>query len=146
MRIFKFEKDKEQKISKKVKPLVLNDKSKFNNIIIKNPSSSKYLCIINGFTLKVNDRENEIYFMCSDKQDIIDKGINLGCLNIDYGLIDYQSSDNLELDTKEIQSNNELELLEDDFIIILPGGSLCINFKQPIDNLEIGISMGEEAI
>jgi len=109
VRVFKFEKNSNYDISSKITPVRVENSQGFNYIVINNPGEANCLCIVNKFALKTLESGNKAKLLISSHNGDSGNQMKLGSLDISCDLIEEECKENIELDTIELQKEQELE-------------------------------------
>lgn len=146
MKVFKFDKTVDYKLVEDIKKIKINKKEAFDKIIMNNPLSSNNICIVNYLKLCTDNKVNAAEIIISSSfNESIDE-IKVGCMNILCGNMDMIFKENMLLDEIHIDKNRTIDVLNENFIIILPGGSFIIKLDKFINNVELQIVSVEEKI
>ncbi|WP_291580101.1 hypothetical protein [Clostridium sp. UBA6640] len=146
MKIFKFRKDKNYKAQDKVIELNLDKEKEFRYITITNPIDSNRLYIISNIMLNNINKNNELYFYGYDSSKRLEGSSKQGALDIKSKIHEGDNKDKLLLYKSKINDHNNLSLLGEDYFIVLPGGTLSIEFSNYDKDLSVRVSVEEEEI
>ena len=146
MKVFKLKENNESHIGHDMFNMKIEEIGKVNCIIINNPVQSNCLCVINHLVCKsVNN--NNIAHLIIAKEDRKLKDITyFGSLNVGYEYDRAEIDGNLEIDVVNIDKNREVDMLEEHFLIILPGGNIHIKLEEPQEKIILKISLGQQDI
>lgn len=128
MKVFIFEKNVMQDDkNENATTLLLRDENKFNSITITNPSDSNFLCIINSMILRLDESNysmllpiEEENIKCTDNKSIEATHIYEQREKCDNHLRKY------------IGIQDQMELLNGKYVILIPKGALCIKLYEPV--------------
>ncbi len=124
---------------KYVSKIDIKEESPINYLSITNPSDSNCICTLYSLHLKSNDKKSLILLM-NDQKINCSKEIKNDILKIGYDFKDNISSKYMELSTI---TNND-NLLEDNYIILVPGGTLILSFQESVDETHLSITYSLE--
>lgn len=152
MRVFKHSKYGEYKEYSDLKNVIIEENKGFNNIVIYNPYDSNSLCIVNKIILKKLQGANKVKVYSCDKMNTsYDKYTKLGSLNIQTLLLDEtffidDKKNVIQIDTENILSKTEKDIIQEYFLIVLPKGCVIIRFQNTIKRLEMSLNFSQESI
>ncbi|MBU3093030.1 hypothetical protein K2F40_06335 [Clostridium sp. CM028] len=124
----------------------IEESKKINCIIINNPVQSDCLCIINHLVCKSEENKNIAHLIIANEDKQLENITNFGSLNIGYEYNIAEAYGNLEIDTVNIEKNREVDMLDEHFLIILPGGNIHIKLENPQEKMILQISVGHQVI
>jgi len=129
----------------------LNEKEKFNYIIIKNPSNSNEICTIKTIKISIEDKDNELRLMHGEEE--LFRGLEdskctnkAGIFNIETKMQTHRDNKKVELERKKLLQNEECDILKDYALIMLPKGCLFIRLSDEVSRLNISINWTSEKI
>ena len=146
MRVFKLKENNESHIGHHIFNMKIEESKKINCIVINNPVQSKCLCVINHLVCKSVENNNIAHLIIANEDRHLKDITSFGSLNVGY---EYDKADidgNLEIDVVNIDKNREVDMLEEHFLIILPGGNIHIKFEEPQEKIILRISLGQQVI
>lgn len=146
MKVFKFKKNNEHHIGNDIFNMKIEDRKKINCIIINNPVQSNCLCIINHLVCKFIENKNIAHLIIANEEKVLKDITTFGNLNVGYEYDIAETYGNLEIDIVNIDKNREVDMLDDDFLIILPGGNIHIELEEPLGAMTLQISVGQQII
>lgn len=146
MRVFKLEKNNEDHIDDDIFNMKIEERKKINCIIINNPVQSNCLCVINHLVCKSVGNKNIAHLIIAKEDKQLKDITNFGSLNVGYKYDRAETSGNLEIDIVNIDKNQDVDILEKNFLIILPGGNIHIEFEIPEKEMTLQISLGQQII
>ncbi len=146
MKVFKLEKNNEHHIGNDMFNMKLEDSKKINRIIINNPLQSNCLCIINNLMCKLQENTNVAHVIIASENRQLEPSIRVGSLNICYEFNKVETYDNLEIDIVSIHKNQEIDVIEGHFLIILPGGNIHIKLEEPQEKILLQINLDQQDI
>lgn len=141
MKVFLFGKDFKPKKEETFDKIELREKYRIEELIINNPCNSNEIYIIHNMKIINNDYRihNElkkvIFFSSKDLKEkpyIREEKLNI------YFNSKEKNKDIMELKELDLltsKHDNVVEILKDDFVIILPGGSFGITFFKPLEEV-----------
>ena len=124
----------------------IEESKKINCIVINNPVQSNCLCIINHLVCKSEENKNIAHLIIANEGKQLENITNFGSLNIGYEYDIAEAYGNLEIDTVNIEKNREVDMLDEHFLIILPGGNIHIKLEKPQEKMILQISVGHQVI
>lgn len=124
---------------KYVSKIDIKEKSPFNYLTITNPKESRCICTLHDIKFKPNDKKSLI-LLTDDKATNCSRAIQANIFNIGYDLKENNNSKYMEL-SKIINKN---DLLEDNYVILVPGGTLILNFQDSVYEALLTISYSLE--
>ncbi|MBZ9609622.1 hypothetical protein G9F73_017810 [Clostridium estertheticum] len=124
----------------------IEEAKKINCIIINNPVQSDCLCIINHLVCKSEENKNIAHLIIANEDKQLENITNFGSLNIGYEYNIAEAYGNLEIDTVNIEKDREVDMLDEHFLIILPGGNIHIKLENPQEKMILQISVGHQVI
>ncbi|AWZ49625.1 hypothetical protein C3495_12830 [Clostridiaceae bacterium 14S0207] len=153
MKVFLFSKENSEEKNKKVNKLKLSGKSQIKSVTISNPKKSSSLYIIHG--LKIRNKNNNVHSLKriglygnNNNNDFKEQKKEEP--NIYFNNMNQENHvDKLQLKEVKIRENNNisnLELLDEQFVIILPGGSIAVEFNNELEELDGEISIEKTKI
>ena len=146
MKVFKLRKNEESHIGHHIFNLKIEDGKKINCITINNPEQSNCLCVINHLVCKLEENKNIAHLIIANEDKQLRKTTTFGSLNVGYDYDRIETNGNLEIDIVNIDKNLEVDMLEKDFLIILPGGNIHIKLEEPQEKMHLQISLGQQDI
>ena len=146
MKVFKLKSNNEHHIGHDTFNMKIEERKKINCIMINNPVQSNCLCVINRLVCKFQENRNIAHLIISSDGDQLKDTTSFGSLNVSYEYDRTDTSGNLEIDIVNIDKNKEVDILGEDFLIILPGGNIQIKLEEPQEKMNLQISLGQEAI
>jgi len=146
MKVFKLKKNNEHHIGHNIFNMKIEERKKINCIIINNPVQSNCLCIINHLVCKFTENKNIAHLIIANEDKVLKDITTFGNLNIGYEYDRAEDCGNLEIDIVNIDKNLEVDMLEEHFLIILPGGNIQIKLEEPQEKMSLQISVGQENI
>lgn len=146
MKVFKLEKNNEHHIGHDIFNIKIEERKKINCIIINNPMQSNRLCVINHLVCKSIENQNIAHLIIASEDKELKETTNFGSLNVGYEYDRAERDGNLEIDIVNINKNQEVDMLEEHFLIILPGGNVHIKLEEPQEKMILQISLGEQII
>ncbi|MGV8982168.1 hypothetical protein [Clostridium sp.] len=146
MKVFKLKNNNELHTGHDIFNMTIEERKKFNCIIINNPIQSNYLCVVNHLVCKSVENKNIAHLIIANEDRQLNDIRTIGSLNVGYEYDKEETSGNLEIDTFSIDKNQEVDILEEHFLIILPGGNIYIKLEEPEEKIFLQISMGQEVI
>ncbi len=146
MRVFKLEKNSENHIGHNIFNMKIEEAKKINCIVINNPVQSNCLCVINHLVCKSTESKNIAHLIIANENKHLNNITAFGSLNIGYEFNKAEADGNLEIDIVNIDKNQEVDILEEHFLIILPGGNVHIKLEEPQEELSLQISLGQQVI
>ncbi|MGH4122695.1 MAG: hypothetical protein ACREV6_07185 [Clostridium sp.] len=146
MRVFKLEKNNEHHIGHDIFNMKIEERKKINCIIINNPVQSNCLCVINHLVCKSEENKNIAHLIIASEDKQLEDITRFGSLNVGYEYDRAEASGNLEIDIVNIDKNREIDMLEEHFLIILPGGNIHIKLEEPQEKMFLKISLGQQVI
>ena len=146
MRVFKLEKNNEHHIGHDIFNMKIEERKKINCIIINNPVQSNCLCVINHLVCKSVENKNIAHLIIASEDKQLKDTTSFGSLNVGYEYDRAEIGDNLEIDIVNIDKNREVDMLEEHFLIILPGGNIHIKLEEPQEKMTLQISLGQQVI
>lgn len=146
MRVFHLKKDNEYHVGHDIFNMKIEETKKINCITIDNPLQSNCLCVINHLVCKFEGNKNIAHLIIASENKQLKDITTFGSLNIGYEYDRTEAFDNLEIDIVNIDKNREIDILEEHFLIILPGGNIQIKLEEPQEKMSLQISVGQENI
>ena len=146
MKVFKLKNNNECHIGHDIFNMRIEEIKKINCIMINNPVQSNCLCVINRLVCKFEKNENIAHLIVTRDGDHLKDTTTFGNLNVGYEYDRADAAGNLELDVVSIGKNKEVDMLGEDFLIILPGGNIQIKLEEPEEKVSLQISLGQETI
>ena len=146
MRVFKLKKNNEHHIGHDIFNLKIEERKKINCIIINNPVQSNCLCVINHLVCKFEENKNIAHLIIASEDKHLKDITTFGSLNVGYEYDTSETSGNLEIDIVGIEKNLDVDMLEEHFLIILPGGNIHIELEEPQEKMNLQISLGQQVI
>ena len=146
MRVFKLKKNNEQHVGHDIFIMKIEERKKINCIVINNPLQSNCLCVINHLVCKSVENKNIAHLIIASEDKQLEDITRFGNLNVGYEYNKEETYGNLEIDIVNIDKNREVDILEEDFLIILPGGNIHIKFEEPQEKMLLQISLGQQVI
>ena len=146
MKVFKLEKNNEHHIGHDIFNMRIEDRKKINCIIINNPVQSNCLCVINHLVCKSIENKNIAHLIIANNDKQLKDITTFGSLNVGYEYDKVETEGNLEIDIVNIDKNEDVDMLEEHFLIILPGGNVHIKLEEPQEKMSLQISLGQQDI
>lgn len=146
MRVFKLAKNNERHIGHDIFNMKIDERKKINCIIINNPVQSNCLCVINHLVCKSVENKNIAHLIIASEDKQLKDITSFGSLNVGYEYDRAELDGNLEIDIVNIDKNQEIDMLEENFLIILPGGNVHIKLEEPQEKMMLQISLGQQVI
>lgn len=146
MRVFQLKKHNEYHVDQDIFNVNIEEKNKINCITIGNPVQNNCLCVINHLVCKSERNKNTAHLIIVNDDKLLKDTTTFGSLNIGYAYDKVENLDSLEIDIVNIDINREIDMLEEHFLIILPGGNIKIKFEEPQEKMSLQISVGRESI
>ena len=146
MRVFKLKKNNEHHIGHDIFNMKIEERKKINCIIINNPVQSNCLCVINHLVCKSEENKNIAHLIIASEDKQLKDITTFGSLNVGYEYDRAETNGNLEIDIVNIDKNREIDMLEEHFLIILPGGNIHIKLEEPQEKMILQISLGQQII
>jgi hypothetical protein len=146
MRVFKLEKNNEHHIGHDTFNMKIEERKKINCIVINNPLQSNCLCVINHLVCKSIENKNIAHLIIASENKHLKDTTAFGSLNVGYEYDRTDTDGNLEIDIVNIDKNQEVDMLEEHFLIILPGGNIHIKLDEPQEKMSLQISLGQQVI
>ncbi|MBU3180380.1 hypothetical protein [Clostridium psychrophilum] len=146
MRVFQLEKNNEHYVGHKNFNMKIEEANKINCIVINNPAQSNCLCVINHLVCKSIESKNIVHLIISNDDKQLKDTTTFGSLTIGYEYASVEAHDNLEIDIVNIEKNSDVDMLDEHFLIILPGGNIHIKLEEPQKKIILQISVGQQMI
>jgi len=146
MRVFRFKNNSENHIGHAIFNLTIEAREKINCILINNPLQSNCICVVNHIVCNSVGSKNTAHLIIASEEKQLKDITTFGSLNVGYEYEGEEASGNLEIDTISINKNQEVDILEEHFLIILPGGNIHIKLEEPQEKIIFQISLGEQVI
>lgn len=146
MRVFKLKKNEEHHIGNDTFDLKIEEAKKINCIIVSNPELSNCLCIINHLVCKSLGNKNIAHLIIANEYRQLNDITTFGSINVGYENDGVEQNGNLLLDIFDIDKNQEVDMLEENFLIILPGGNIHIKFDEPQEKMILEMSLQQQVI
>jgi hypothetical protein len=146
MKVFKLEKNNEHHIGHDIFNIKIEERKKINCIVINNPIQSNCLCVINHLVCKSIENKNIAHLIIANEDKQLKDITTFGSLNVGYEYDRVEIDGNLEIDIFSIDKNRDVDMLEEHFLIILPGGNIHIKLEEPEEKMILQISLGEQII
>ncbi|MGH4138706.1 hypothetical protein [Clostridium sp.] len=146
MKVFKLKNNNELHTGHDIFNMTIEERKKFNCIIINNPVQSNCLCVVNHLVCKSVENKNIAHLFIANDDKQSNDIRTFGSLNVGCEYDGEETCGNLEIDTVSIGKNQEVDMLEEHFLIILPGGNIYIRLEEPEEKISLQISLGQEAI
>lgn len=146
MRVFKLKTNNEHHIGHDIFNMKIEERKKINCIIINNPVQSNCLCVINHLVCKSVENKNIAHLIIASEDKQLKDITTCGSLNVGYEYDRSEPYGNLEIDIVNIDKNREVDMLEEHFLIILPGGNIHIKLEEPQEKMILQISLGQQVI
>lgn len=131
---------KVQSISSKEDSLNIFEQNEFCGVAITNPEDSNRIFLINNINLLLKNKNN-LKLMMGESKVLQGRIKKLGSMCIAF---DAERSKNIELATKNVQAEKPVNMIEEEVIILLPGGGVFIEANNPMKELKIKINWIEE--
>jgi len=146
MRVFKLKNNNEHHIGLDIFDMKIEERKKINCIIINNPVQSNCLCVINHLVCKSVENKNIAHLIIANEAKQLEEITRFGSLNVGYEYDKADIQENLEIDIVNIDKNREVDILDEHFLIILPGGNVHIKLEEPQEKMMLQISLSQQAI
>ncbi len=146
MRVFKLKKNNEHHIWHDIFNMKIEERKKINCIIINNPVHSNCLCVISHLVCKSEDNKNIAHLIIASENKQVKDTTTFGSLNVSYEYDKIELDGNLEIDVVNIYKDQEVDMLEGHFLIILPGGNIHIKLEEPQEKMIIKMSLEQQVI
>lgn len=146
MKVFKLKKNDEHHIGHDIFNMKIEERKKIKSIIINNPVQSNCLCVINHLVCRFEDNKNIAHLIIANEDKKLEDITNVGILNVGFEYDRAETFGNLEIDIVNIDKNREVDMLEEDFLIILPGGNVHIELEEPQEKMLLKISLEQQII
>ncbi|HEY8892878.1 MAG TPA: hypothetical protein VIM70_21855 [Clostridium sp.] len=146
MKVFKLKKNNEHQIGHDIFNMKIEERKKINCIVINNPAQSNCLCIINHLVCELAENKNIAHLVIASEDKVLKEITTFGNLNVGYKYDIAEANGNLEIDIVNIDKNQEVDMLDDHFLIILPGGNLHIELEEPQGTMSLQISVDQQII
>lgn len=146
MRVFKLKKNDEHHICHDIFDLKIEEKQKINCIILSNPVQSNCLCVINHLVCKSLENKNIAQLIIASEYKQLKDKITFGSINVGYENDGVDTHENLVIDIFNIDKNQEVDMLEENFLIMLPGGNIHIKFEEPQEKMILEMSLEQQVI
>lgn len=147
MKVFLFSREYIDKNENCFKQIELGKKHKVKDIVINNPEENNELYILHSFDLINNNKSmyksiDKVRVLSSEK---FDKEFCIQKDNVNIYLNEYISNKThlelKEINLKEVVDSDVIEILENDFAIILPGGDFIIRLCEEVEELNASIKL-----
>ncbi|MCB2294915.1 hypothetical protein LGK95_15615 [Clostridium algoriphilum] len=146
MKVFQLKKNNEHYVGHNIFNIKIEEAKKINCIVINNPVQSNCLCVINHLVCKSVENENIAHLIIASEGKQLKDITTFGSLNIGYEYVRSENCDNLEIDIVNIDKDREVDMLEEYFLIILPGGNIHIRLEEPQEKMILQMSVGQQVI
>lgn len=146
MRVFQLDKNNEHYVGHKIFNMKIEETNKINCIVINNPAQSNCLCVINHLVCKSIESKNIAHLIIANDDKQLKDTTTFGSLNVGYEYASAEAHDNLEIDIVNIEKNSDVDILDEHFLIILPGGNIHIKLEEPQKKIILQISVGQQMI
>jgi len=146
MRVFQLKKNNENQVENEIFKMKIEETKKINCIIVSNPVQSNCLCVINHLVCKFADNKNIAHLIIANDDKQLKDITTFGSLNIGYEYDRSETDDNLEIDIVNIDKDREVDMLGENFLIILPGGNIHIKLEQPQEKISLQISVDQQVM
>lgn len=121
----------------------IEDEKDFNCINMNNPLSSDCICVINNIKLDLK-AGNKLYLIPEELDFNDDPSVRYGKLNI---LCSYKLEDNYDNVINDIEvKDKHFDILKRQYVILIPGGSLCIKLRDAVKKVGLKINWIEEKL
>lgn len=121
----------------------IEDKKKFNYIVMNNPLNSDCICVINNIKLDLKT-DNKLCLSLGELEFDNNSSVKYGNLNI---LCSLKMEDNYETMVKNIEvKDKHFDILNRHYAILIPGGSLCIKLGDAVEEIGLRINWSEEKL
>jgi len=144
MRVFQLKKDNENHVESDIFKMKIEEAKKINCIVVSNPLQSNCLCVINHLVCTVTENKNIAHLIIANDEKHLKDTTTFGSLNIGYEFGNLEANDNLEIDIVNIDKNQEVDMLGENFLIILPGGNIHIELEKPEQEISLQISVEQQ--
>ncbi|MCB2291502.1 hypothetical protein LGK97_17410 [Clostridium sp. CS001] len=146
MKVFKLKENNESHIGHDTFNMEIEEIKKINCIVLNNPIQSNCLCVINHLVCKFEENNNIAHLIIAKDDSKLKDITTFGSLNVGYEYARSEIDGNLEIDVVNTDKSREVDMLEEHFLIILPGGNIHIKFEKPQEKVILQISLGQQAI
>ncbi|MGH4119013.1 hypothetical protein [Clostridium sp.] len=146
MRVFKLKKNDEHHIGHDIFDLKIQENKKINCIIVSNPVHSNCLCVVNHLVCKSVENKNIVQLIIASEYKQLNDITSFGSIDVGYEYDGVEPIENLVIDIFNIGKNQAVDMLEDNFLIILPGGNIHIKFEEPQEKLVLEMSLEQQVI
>ena len=146
MKVFKLEKNNEHHIGHDIFNIKIEERKKINCIIINNPVKSNCLCVINHLVCKSVENKNIAHLIIASEDKQLKDITTFGSLNVGYENDRAELDGNLEIDIFSIDKNRDVDMLEEHFLIILPGGNVHIKLEEPQEKMILEMILEQQVI
>lgn len=146
MKVFKLKENNEKHIGQSMFNMNIEKSEKVNCIVLNNPMQSNCLCVINHLVCKSMRNNNIAHLIIANEDKQLKDITSFGILNVGYENDTEDIGGNLEIDVISIDKNSEVDMLDEHFLIILPGGNVHIKFEKPEEKIFLRISVGQQII
>lgn len=146
MKVFKLKKNNEYHIGQNIFNTKIEEGKKINCIIINNPVQSNCLCVINHLVCKSLENKNIAHLIIASECKQLKDITTFGSINVGYEYDRVEIDGNLVIDIFNIDKNQEVNMLEEHFLIILPGGNVHIKLEEPQEKMILEMSLEQQVI
>lgn len=146
--------DKELELQK----VKIEEKTCVKNLIISNPKQSSSIYIIHGLRLsnksKVYKDSNEVLLYCNNymnhcsaiERDNTNTMDSMDNLKVSASGCEEKRDNSMHLKNIKLKDEENMELLKDEFVIILPGGELGVEFNNELDEINGEIKIEKRSL
>lgn len=145
MKIFKFPKEANYKEEDDLVEVKITKDKEFKCVVITNPTDSNRIYIIDKIAL-LNCNYNEINFYSYEDLKNIEEDSDSGSLKIKFKIHEGESEDKLLLYRTRTEQNSNKILIDKDYFVMLPGGTLFIEFLNAEKDAYLKLIVGEELL
>lgn len=146
MKVFKLKKNNEYHIGQDIFNMKIEEGKKINCIIINNPVQSNCLCVINHLVCKSLENKNIAHLIIANENKQLKDITTFGSINVGYEYDKVEIDGNLVIDIFSIDKNQEVNMLEEHFLIILPGGNVHIKLEEPQEKMILEMWLEQQVI
>lgn len=121
----------------------IEDEKNFNCIVMNNPLNSDCICVINNIRLDLKTG-NKLCLSPEELEINDNPNVRYGNLSI---LCSYKFEDNNEASVSGMEvRDRHFDILNRQYAILIPGGSLCIKLKDAVKEAGLKINWSEEKL
>ena len=144
MRVFQLKKKSENRVENDIFKMKIEETKKVNCIVVSNPAKSNCLCVINHLICKFTEKKSIAHLSIATDDKHLKDITTFGSLNIGYEYDKAETNDNLEIDIVNIDKDIEVDMLGENFLIILPGGNIHIKLEEPQEKIILQLSVDQQ--